>query len=230
MPKMGHSPLSWFRWYWGYPVFTQADVLSLNDSLTVDTVQNWANRGLINHLKGPDRRRLYNIVEVLKICLAPTLMRECGVGPQKALQMVMDVLLAMDLDGLHTISASRAARLLAVFGPLDGSNNVEVFDSKIRGDFFKDRTSVSIVIPFGRMFVEVVTRAVELMNRRLAKKSEQWPGEEADSEGDAPPEEAETKKFLDRLKADISLLETAAAKNRNPATAGPPIDKPWIRR
>jgi hypothetical protein len=119
---------------------------------------------------------------------------------------------------------------LAVFGPLDGSNNVEVFDSKIRGDFFKDTTSVSIVIPFGRMFVEVVTRAVELMNRRLAKKSEQWPGEEADSEGDAPPEEAETKKFLDRLKADISLLETAAAKNRNPATAGPPIDKPWIRR
>ncbi len=230
MPEMGHSPLSWFRWYWAYPIFKQADVLSLNNSLTVDTIQNWANRGLINHIKGPDRRRFYNIVEVLKICLAPTLMRECGVGPQKALQMVMDVLLVMDLDGLHTISASRAARLLAVFGPLDGSKNVEVFDSNIRRDFFKDSTSVSIVIPFGRMFVDVVTRAVELMNSRLARKSEQWPGEGADSERDAPPKDAEQKRLLDHMLADIFLLEAAAAKNRNPATAGPPIDKPWIRR
>ena len=130
MPEMGHSPLSWFRWYWHFPIFTQADVLSLNDMLTVDTIQNWANRSLINHIKGPGGRRLYNIVEVVRICIAPTLMRECGVGPQKALQMVMDILLAMDLDGLHTISASRAKKLLAVFGPLDGHKDVEVFDSE----------------------------------------------------------------------------------------------------
>jgi hypothetical protein len=151
MPEMGmgHSPFSWFRRYWAFPVFTQADVLSLSETLTVDTIQNWANRGLVDHVKGPSGKRVYNIVEVVRVCLAPTLMRECGVGPQKALQMVMDILLAMDLDGLHTITASRAKRLLAVFGPLDGRKDVEVFDSNIRRDLFKDTTSVSIVVPFG---------------------------------------------------------------------------------
>jgi hypothetical protein len=226
MPEMGHSPLSWFRWFWHYPVFTQADILSLSDTLTVDTIQNWANRGLVNHIKGRTGRRAYNIVEVVRICIAPTLIQECGVGPQKALQMVMDILLAMDLDGLHTISAARAKKLLAVFGPLDGKKDVEVFDSNITRDFFKDSTSVSIVIPFGRMFVDVVTRAVAVMNSR----PKQRPEEDADSGRDRPPEDGEQKRLLERMFNDIDLLEAAAAKNRNPATAGPPIEKPWIRR
>ena len=237
MPEMGHSPLSWFRWYWAYPVFTQADVLSLNDTLTVDTIQNWANRSLINHIKGPTGRRLYNIVEAVKICIAPTLMRESGVGPQKALQMVMDILLAMDLDGLHTISSSRAKKLLAVFGPLDGHKDVEVFDSNIKRDFFKDSTSVSIVVPFGRMFVDVVTRAVEKKKAetaemvRAAQSGEtQESNDEVDSEKDRAPTDREQSRLLERMFKDIKLLEAAAAKNRNPATAGPPIEKPWIRR
>jgi hypothetical protein len=136
----------------------------------------------------------------------------------------------MDLDGLHTISTSRATRLLAVFGPLDGTKNVEVFDSNIRRDFFKDSTSVSIVIPFGRMFVDVVTRAVELVKSRQAKKPDQWPGQEADSERDALPKDDEQTRLLERMFKDIGLLEAAAAKNRNPATARLSIDKPWIRR
>jgi hypothetical protein len=235
MPEMGHSPLSWFRWYWAYPIFTQADVLSLNDTLTVDTIQNWANRGLINPIKGGDRRRFYNLVEVLKICIAPTLMRECGVGPQKALQMVMDILLAMDLDGLHTIAASRAQKLLAVFGPLDGHKDVEVFNSNIRRDFFKASTSVSIVVPFGRMFVDVVTRAVKLNEARRAEmmraaRETLESSDEADSEQGRTPKDEEQSMLLERMFKDIRLLEAAAAKNRNPATAEPPIDKPWIRR
>jgi hypothetical protein len=239
MPEMGHSPLSWFRWYWAYPVFTQAEILSFNDALTVDTIQNWANRNLINHIKGPTGRRLYNIVEVVRICLAPTLMRECGVGPQKALQMVMDILLAMDLDGLHTISASRAKNLLAVFGPLDGHKDVEVFDSNIRRDFFRNSTSASIVVPFGRMFVDVVTKAVKLRGAEQAKhvkaiKLGQKPStssdDEVDSEQDTVPKDEEQSRLLERMFKDIRLLEAAAAKNRNPATAGPPFEKPWIRR
>jgi len=239
MPELGHTPLSWFRWYWHHPIFTQAEILSLNDTLTVDTIQNWANRSLINHLKGPNGRRLYNIVEIVRICIAPTLIRECGVGPQKALQMVMDILLAMDLDGLHTISASRAKKLLAVFGPLNGDADVKVFDANIGRDFFKDSTSASIVVPFGRMFVDVVSRAVALKEAERAEvvkavHSGQRPpessDEEADSEQDRAPKDREQTRLLERMFRDIGLLEAAAVKNRNPATAGPPIDKPWIRQ
>jgi hypothetical protein len=238
MLEMGHSPLSWFRWYWHFPIFTQAEILLLSDTLTVDTIQNWANRGLINHIKGPNGRRLYNIVEVVRLCIAPTLMRECGVGPQKALQMVMDILLAMDLDGLHTISASRAKKLLAVFGPLDGHKDVEVFDSNIRRDFFKDSSNVSIVVPFGRMFVDVVTQAVERKNAEHAemvkvalstRKAPEFDGE-VDREHDRAADDREQSQLLGRMFQDVLLLERAAAKNRNPATAGPPFERPWIRR
>jgi hypothetical protein len=145
----------------------------------------------------------------------------------------------MDLDGLHTISSSRAKKLLAVFGPLDGHKDVEVFDSNIRRDFFKDSASVSIVVPFGRMFVDVVTRAVELRKAeqaeilkaiKLGQKPSTFSDDEADSEQDRPPKDEEQDTLLKRMFKDIKLLEAAAAKNRNPATAGPPIEKPWIRR
>ena len=171
------APIEWFHHHLKLPVFSHADILSLSEgALTSDTVQNWANRGLITHTM-IHRRRSYDALEVAKVCLAPSLIRGFDIGPQRAMYMILRglIVLAASLGRPDKITDLQVKGLFAVYGKADG--RVEIVDEKtIKRDFF-DGAGSMIVIPLGRMLLDLATRAMILKDAEMieAEREESKP-------------------------------------------------------
>ena len=156
--------IDWFSKHLKLPIFTQADIRSLSENtLTIDTIQNWANRGLTKPVMIHGRRS-YDLIETAKLCLTQPLIQGFDVGSQRATQMIMDAFLGLAgfKPRFETISEAHLKRLMAVYCLGTEWPTVKIVDSKkIYQDFIED-LGATIILPFGRMFLDLATRAMAL--------------------------------------------------------------------
>lgn len=150
-------------------IFTHSDVLALaEDRIPSDTLQNWANRGLLKpDLVGGKRR--YNTWELAKACLSEPLVSDLKVSPLQATSMASSAVALIWANLVDTkkvkvqagnVPLNQVEHFVVAFG---GPANVPVVADgrKLPADFFS-KAQAYVVLPFGRMLLDLATAAMEL--------------------------------------------------------------------
>ncbi|MBR1287286.1 hypothetical protein JQ597_35050 [Bradyrhizobium sp. AUGA SZCCT0177] len=165
-------------WFWSYaqkPLFSQANVLKLAPGLTATTIQNWANRSIVNALiemKEVRGRRYYDSIQVRRIVLGQRLIDDFDLHPAKAMLLIDYANLAV-IDA-WTDDAIAGAKTPDTKMPIkmewieqywfvrapEIKNSVAVKASGLAGAIKK--LGASIVIPYGRDLTELAARAKKL--------------------------------------------------------------------
>lgn len=166
-------PLFWFGANMRNGIFSHADVLELaNGSLTSDTLQNWANRGLLKpDIVGGKRR--YNTFELLKACISQPLVNDLKVSALMATGMTAQAFLLVVRNLVDTkkvkaqegdIPLNQVEHFVVVFGK-PGETPVIADGRKLSATLFSKPQAYG-VLPFGRMLSDLASAAMEVAEAR----------------------------------------------------------------
>jgi hypothetical protein len=161
--------IGWFFNHLFEPLFSHAEVLALvGDSLTHDTLQNWANRKYVTPKLVKGKRR-YNALEVATVSLAQPLVENMGMDPSSATLAVVSAVLIFN----RKLKANRTLKVTTqvqhqMLAYTKSVAEPEVFDAReISPDFFVKYDAFT-VLAVGRMLNDLARKQRNLVQARRA--------------------------------------------------------------
>lgn len=173
---MSEHPVLWCLGNAKSPLFTHADMLELQGPrLTDDTLQNWANRKIVEpEIEGGNRR--YDSVDTACIALMLPLVHDLRIMPAaaKLMAMMAFTLMARNLvdpkkvkPKAGDVPLNDVQNFYCIFGSIGSGNDLPMLVHKcdlVETTFRK--TPACTVLGFGRILIDVVKRAQKLADSR----------------------------------------------------------------
>lgn len=170
---MAENPVLWFLGNLGAPLFSHSDVLELGAPvLTSDTLQNWANRKIVSPQTIEGNKRRYDTYGMGQVILSLPLI-QLGQSPLMAAGMINEAMLLT----MRNLVDEKKVKVAAGDLPLGNVHRMFcvyaapgilpiIVDRDKLGDTLARNAAARLVIPFGKMLVDLAKRAQKIADAR----------------------------------------------------------------